>query len=78
MSHSEFLRLPVIIVQDRKKLLIAGLPDLLAHINPVESKGFGVRVATGEVLEGHSAEANLRLLEKSSAPTTQVVQLRQD
>lgn len=73
--HSTFFGLPIIIVHDWQVLFVAGLSHILAQVYPVETKGLGVCVAAGQILEGHPAQANLGLLEKTPAPSTQVIQL---
>lgn len=74
----ELLGFAIVIIHDGERLLVAGLVDVLAHVRPVQPKGLGVSVTAGQELQGHPAEADLCLLEKTLTPRGQFVQLGKD
>lgn len=76
--HPSVVLVPVVVVEDAQRLLLARLLEVPAELRPVEPVGFDLAVAAGEVLEGRALEADLGLLQEAVAPAAEVCQLRED
>lgn len=69
---------PIIIVGDAQGLLLAGLPEVLAELGPLEPIGLDLAVAASQVLEGAASQADLGFLKESVAPAAELPELRKD